>query len=62
MPAATSALLLSSAEKELSYALQKRAQICCVAILDFDGANATYADLLNEIEDARAEYKRRTAS
>ncbi|EDX09679.1 selenocysteine insertion sequence-binding protein 2 [Drosophila simulans] len=48
--------------RELSYALQKRAQISCVAILDFDGANATYADLLNEIEDARAEYKRRTAS
>ncbi|EDV50705.1 uncharacterized protein Dere_GG14299 [Drosophila erecta] len=48
--------------RELSYALQKRAQICCVAILDFDGANAIYADLLNEIEDARAEYKRRTAT
>ncbi|XP_043647102.1 selenocysteine insertion sequence-binding protein 2 [Drosophila teissieri] len=48
--------------RELSYALQKRAQISCVAILDFDGANATYADLLNEIQDARAEYKRRTAS
>ncbi|XP_016965183.1 selenocysteine insertion sequence-binding protein 2 [Drosophila biarmipes] len=47
--------------RELSYALQKRAQISCVAILDFDGANAIFADLLIELEDARAEYKRRTA-
>jgi len=47
--------------RELSHALQKRAQISCVAILDFDGANATFADLLIELEDARAEYKRRTA-
>ncbi|XP_017042563.1 selenocysteine insertion sequence-binding protein 2 [Drosophila ficusphila] len=48
--------------RELSYALQKRAQISCVAILDFDGVNAIYVDLLNELDDARAEYKRRTAS
>ncbi|XP_016969042.1 selenocysteine insertion sequence-binding protein 2 [Drosophila rhopaloa] len=48
--------------RELSYALHKRAQISCVAILDFDGTNAIYADLLNEIEDARAEYMRRVAS
>nr|XP_017011884.2 selenocysteine insertion sequence-binding protein 2 [Drosophila takahashii] len=48
--------------RELSYALQKRAQISCVAILDFDGANATFTDLLSEIEDAREEYKRRTSS
>ncbi|KAH8361495.1 hypothetical protein KR084_006017, partial [Drosophila pseudotakahashii] len=48
--------------RELSYALQKRAQISCVAILDFDGANATFTDLLSEIEEARSEYKRRTSS
>ncbi|XP_017074132.1 selenocysteine insertion sequence-binding protein 2 [Drosophila eugracilis] len=47
--------------RELSHTLQKRAQISCVAILDCDGVNATYADLLKEIEDARAEYKLRTA-
>ncbi|XP_034657678.1 selenocysteine insertion sequence-binding protein 2 [Drosophila subobscura] len=47
--------------RELSYALQKRAQISCVAILDYDGANATFNDLLIELEDARAEYKRLTA-
>ncbi|XP_017129594.1 selenocysteine insertion sequence-binding protein 2 [Drosophila elegans] len=47
--------------RELAYALQKRGQISCVAILDFDGANAIYADLLKEVEDARAEYKRRVA-
>ncbi|KAH8305185.1 hypothetical protein KR018_000127 [Drosophila ironensis] len=46
--------------RNLAYVLQKRAQISCVAILDYDGANATFAELLLELEDARSEYKRRT--
>ncbi|KAH8286357.1 hypothetical protein KR054_007699 [Drosophila jambulina] len=49
------------ARRELSYALQKRAQISCVAILDYDGAQEVYSDLLKELEDAREEYKRLTA-
>lgn len=48
-------------KRELSYALQKRAQISCVAILDYDGAQEVYSDLLKELEDARDEYKRLTA-
>ncbi|XP_022213921.2 selenocysteine insertion sequence-binding protein 2 [Drosophila obscura] len=51
----------SLVRRELSYALQKRAQISCVAILDYDGANATFNDLLRELEDAKEEYKRLTA-
>ncbi|XP_020817773.1 selenocysteine insertion sequence-binding protein 2 [Drosophila serrata] len=49
------------ARRELSYALQKRAQISCVAILDYDGAHEVYNDLMKELEDARDEYKRLTA-
>ncbi|XP_017095332.2 selenocysteine insertion sequence-binding protein 2 [Drosophila bipectinata] len=47
--------------REFSYALQKRAQIACAAVLDYDGANTVFADILNELEDARKEYKRLTA-
>ncbi|KAH8328328.1 hypothetical protein KR067_008118 [Drosophila pandora] len=47
--------------REFAYALQKRAQIACVAVLDYDGANAVFADVLHELEDARKEYKRLTA-
>ncbi|XP_017135627.1 selenocysteine insertion sequence-binding protein 2 [Drosophila miranda] len=47
--------------RELSYALQKRAQISCVAILDYDGANAIFNDLLSELKEAKAEYKRMIA-
>ncbi|KAH8342294.1 hypothetical protein KR059_000376 [Drosophila kikkawai] len=49
------------ARRELSYALQKRAQISCVAVLDYDGAQEVYSDLLGELEAAREEYKRLTA-
>ncbi|EDV41154.1 uncharacterized protein Dana_GF10874 [Drosophila ananassae] len=51
----------SLVRREFAYALQKRAHIACVAVLDYDGANAVFADVLHELEDARKEYKRLTA-
>lgn len=51
----------SLVRREFAYALQKRAQIACVAVLDYDGANAVFVDVLHELEDARKEYKRLTA-
>ncbi|XP_034480736.1 selenocysteine insertion sequence-binding protein 2 [Drosophila innubila] len=48
--------------RELAYALRKRAQISCVAVLDFDGANETYKQLLHELNEARVLYKELTAS
>ncbi|EDW72782.1 uncharacterized protein Dwil_GK17193 [Drosophila willistoni] len=47
--------------RELAYALKKRAQISCVAILDYDGAQDIYKDLLLELDEARKDYKRLTA-
>ncbi|KAM8708903.1 hypothetical protein ACLKA7_015813 [Drosophila subpalustris] len=48
--------------RELAYALRKRAQISCVAILEYDGANDTYKQLLHELYEARVLYKDLTAS
>jgi len=48
--------------RELAYALHKRAQISCVAILDYDGANDTYKQLIHELNEARVLYKDLTAS
>ncbi|XP_068148763.1 selenocysteine insertion sequence-binding protein 2 [Drosophila tropicalis] len=47
--------------RELAYTFKKRAQISCVAILDYDGAQDTYKDLLLELDEARKDYKRLTA-
>jgi len=47
--------------RELAYALRKRAQISCVAILDYDGSNETYKQLLHELNEARVLYKELTA-
>ncbi|EDW69213.2 selenocysteine insertion sequence-binding protein 2 [Drosophila virilis] len=48
--------------RELAYALRKRAQISCVAVLDYDGANETYKQLLQELDVARYQYKCLTAT
>lgn len=48
--------------RELAYALHKRAQISCVAILDFDGANETFKQLLKELDVASYQYKCLTAT
>lgn len=43
--------------RELAYVLRKRAQISCLAILDYDGANETYKQLLQELNEARTQYR-----
>ncbi|EDV96144.1 GH16097 [Drosophila grimshawi] len=48
--------------RELSYSLHKRAQISCVAILDYDGSNETFKQLLKELDEARIQYKSLTAT
>ncbi|XP_030572343.1 selenocysteine insertion sequence-binding protein 2 [Drosophila novamexicana] len=48
--------------RELAYALRKRAQISCVAVLDYDGANETYKQLLQELDVASYQYKCLTAT
>ncbi|KAH8372242.1 hypothetical protein KR093_010704 [Drosophila rubida] len=48
--------------RELAYALHKRAQISCVAILDLDGVNDTFQQLLHELHEARQFYKELTAA
>ncbi|KAH8397449.1 hypothetical protein KR222_004491 [Zaprionus bogoriensis] len=42
--------------REMAYTLRKRAQICCVAVLDYDGANETHRQLLQELHEARTLY------
>ncbi|XP_034110549.2 selenocysteine insertion sequence-binding protein 2 [Drosophila albomicans] len=48
--------------RELAYALHKRAQISCVAILDYDGVNETFKQVVHEVNEARQQYKELTAT
>ncbi|XP_017863339.1 PREDICTED: uncharacterized protein LOC108613992 [Drosophila arizonae] len=48
--------------RELAHALYKRAQISCVAILNYDGANETFKQLLQELDVASYQYKCVTAT
>ncbi|KAH8307076.1 hypothetical protein KR044_004494 [Drosophila immigrans] len=56
------AYCFSLMRRELAFALHKRAQISCVAILDHDGANDTFKQLLHELKEARQLYRALTAT